>query len=59
MVGDKYPKVVLAYDLIGDMHDIAIGMRNIVVSPAAPTPRAANWPRIDESRKEVIAAWTS
>jgi hypothetical protein len=39
MVGDKYPKVVLAYDLIGDIHSVAIAMRNIVVSSSADTTR--------------------
>ncbi len=54
MVGDKYPKVVLAYDLIGDLHDIAIAMRNIVVSSNADTARR-ELARIDESRKEIVA----
>ncbi|CAH0225168.1 Methyl-accepting chemotaxis protein III [Massilia sp. Bi118] len=53
MVGDKYPKVVLAYDLIGDLHDIAIAMRNIVVSGSADTTRR-ELARIEEARKEVI-----
>jgi methyl-accepting chemotaxis protein len=53
MVGDKYPKVVLAYDLIGDQHDIAIAMRNIVVSDSPDTARR-ELARIEESRKEVV-----
>jgi methyl-accepting chemotaxis protein len=53
MVGDKYPKVVLAYDLIGDQHDIAIAMRNIVVSSSADTTRR-ELARIEEARKEVV-----
>jgi methyl-accepting chemotaxis protein len=52
MVGDKYPKVVLAYDLIGDLHDIAIAMRNVVVSSSADTTRR-ELTRIEGSRKEV------
>jgi methyl-accepting chemotaxis protein len=52
MVGDKYPKVVLAYDLIGDLHDIAIAMRNIVVSSSADTTRR-ELARIEQSRKEI------
>jgi methyl-accepting chemotaxis protein len=52
MVGDKYPKVVLSYDLIGDLHDVAIAMRNVVVSSNADTTRR-ELARIEESRKEI------
>jgi len=52
MVGDKYPKVVLSYDLIGDLHDVAIAMRNIVVSSSADTTRR-ELARIEQSRKEI------
>jgi len=52
MVGDKYPKVVLSYDLIGDLHDVAIAMRNIVVSSSADTTHR-ELARIEQSRKEI------
>jgi methyl-accepting chemotaxis protein len=53
MVGDKYPKVVLSYDLIGDLHDIAIAMRNIAVASSADTTRR-ELARIEQSRKEIV-----
>ncbi|HEX8602300.1 MAG TPA: MCP four helix bundle domain-containing protein, partial [Pseudoduganella sp.] len=39
LVTDKYPKVVMAHDLIGNITTIAIGMRNIVIFDDAEASR--------------------
>ena len=54
MVKDKYPKVVISYDLIGNVNEIAIAMRNIVLSDSADTTRS-ELARIDTGRKAALA----
>ncbi|WP_338765677.1 methyl-accepting chemotaxis protein [Massilia sp. METH4] len=39
LVGDKYPKVVMAHDLIGNITTIAIAMRNVVIFDDAAVAR--------------------
>jgi methyl-accepting chemotaxis protein len=53
MVNDKYPKVVLSYGLIGDIHGIALAMRNIVLADSPETTRR-ELARIEEARKEIV-----
>jgi len=46
MANDKYPKVVLSYDAIGNIHEIATAMRNIVLTEdpeASRPPDARSW----------------
>jgi methyl-accepting chemotaxis protein len=52
VVGDKYPKVVASYELIGDVHQIAISMRNIVITENAETTRR-ELAQIDTARKAL------
>jgi len=54
MVKDKYPKVVLSYDLIGDTHETAIAMRNMVISDSTETTRREQ-ARIESARGEIQA----
>ena len=54
MVKDKYPKVVVSYDLIGNVNEIAIAMRNIVLSDSADATRG-ELARIDTARKAALA----
>ncbi|GGX98143.1 methyl-accepting chemotaxis protein [Massilia dura] len=39
MVNDRYPKVVISNTLIGSLHQIAIAMRNVVITEDAETTR--------------------
>jgi len=54
IVKDKYPKVVVSYDLIGNVNEIAIAMRNIVLSDSADATRG-ELARIDTARKAALA----
>ncbi len=53
MANDKYPKVVLSYDLIGNLQEIAIAMRTIVLNENAEMTRR-ELARVDESRKRIV-----
>jgi methyl-accepting chemotaxis protein len=52
LVGEKYPKVVTSYELIGNIHEVAISMRNIVVSEGGEATRK-ELAEIEESRGEL------
>ncbi|KQV31640.1 methyl-accepting chemotaxis protein, partial [Massilia sp. Root335] len=51
MVSDKYPKVVIAYDTIGNIEEIAIAMRNVVLTDN-PDATRRELAQIDESRND-------
>jgi len=51
MVTDKYPKVVVSYDTIGNIQEIAIAMRNIVLTDSQDATRR-ELAQIDESRND-------
>jgi methyl-accepting chemotaxis protein len=51
MVTDKYPKVVISYDTIGNIQEIAIAMRNIVLTDSQDETRR-ELAQIDESRND-------
>jgi methyl-accepting chemotaxis protein len=51
MVTDKYPKVVISYDTIGNIQEIAIAMRNIVLTDSQDATRR-ELAQIDESRND-------
>jgi methyl-accepting chemotaxis protein len=51
LVNDKYPKVVLSNDMIGNIHEIAIAMRNIVLTDNAEATRR-ELSQIDASRND-------
>ena len=54
MANDKYPKVVLSYDAIGNIHEIATAMRNIVLTED-PEAIRRELAQIDESRNDQRA----
>ncbi|PQO98524.1 methyl-accepting chemotaxis protein [Massilia phosphatilytica] len=51
LINDKYPKVVLSNDMIGNIHEIAIAMRNIVLTDNAEATKR-ELAQIDESRND-------
>jgi len=55
LVNDRYPKVVISYDLIGNLHQIAISMRNAVLTENADAMRR-ELTTIDDERKELKAS---
>ncbi|WP_440963440.1 methyl-accepting chemotaxis protein [Massilia sp. GER05] len=54
MANDKYPKVVLSYDAIGNIHEIATAMRNIVLTED-PEATRRELAQFDESRNDQRA----
>ncbi|HEX8789157.1 MAG TPA: MCP four helix bundle domain-containing protein, partial [Telluria sp.] len=54
VVGDKYPKVAISYDMIGNIKEISISMRNIVMKTDAEATRH-ELAQIDGSRNDTIA----
>ncbi|QJE01194.1 methyl-accepting chemotaxis protein [Massilia forsythiae] len=53
LVKDKYPKVAASYDLIGDIQEIAIAMRSIVMTDDADVTRR-ELASIESSRKDIL-----
>jgi methyl-accepting chemotaxis protein len=51
LVNDKYPKVVISNDMIGNIHEIAIAMRNIVLTDNVEATRR-ELTQIDGSRND-------
>jgi methyl-accepting chemotaxis protein len=54
LVAEKYPKVVLSYDVIGNIHEIAIAMRNVMLTDSPDVTRR-ELAQIDESRTDQRA----
>ncbi|MFL6633789.1 MAG: methyl-accepting chemotaxis protein, partial [Massilia sp.] len=54
MANDKYPKVVLSYDSIGNIHEIATAMRNIALTEDADATRR-ELAQIEASRNDQRA----
>ncbi len=54
MANDKYPKVVLSYDAIGNIHEIATAMRHIVLTED-PEATRRELAQFDESRNDQRA----
>jgi len=52
ITGDKYPKIVASYGLIGDIREIAVVMRNIVIADNADVTRRS-LATIDASVKDL------
>jgi methyl-accepting chemotaxis protein len=54
MVKDKYPKVVISYDMIGSINEIAMSMRNVVLRRDADATRR-ELVDIDTARRSILA----
>jgi methyl-accepting chemotaxis protein len=54
LVDDRYPKVALSYELIGDIHEISIAMGTILATDDAGATRH-ELARIDSQRNDVVS----